>query len=99
MNISMEQIVALLEAGQYEQARGALIALAVEEPDNKGIWMTLAGLAIRTDDDLLGMEAFGEWVRLEPDSAVASSGLVDCLENLGEHETARLEQTRFSSYQ
>lgn len=75
--------IELLESGRIAEARALLLARVEVDPGYRRGWMLLAAIALRSSDWELGRRSCRVLLDLRPDHAIGSSGLVDCLCELG----------------
>ena len=92
---SIELAKQLLVEDKIEAATSVLKSLVKSEPTNEKAWIILCGISSRTSNWKLGSESFLRLTELRPKDALASSGLVQCLIELGEIEKAHTEISRF----
>ena len=93
--MTLENAKSLLENGEFEQARKVLIEITNSEQDNVAAWLLLCGLSVKTEDWVLGLQSFSNLCRCRPNSAIASSGLVQSYFNLAMYDDALHEMERF----
>lgn len=93
--MTLQKAKALLESGNLEEAREHLLQAARNDMHNPSIWLLLSGIASRTNDWELGLKSFKRLSAIRPSSRLASSGLVQCMYNLGLYEDAIVEIDRF----
>lgn len=89
--------IELLESGRIAEARALLLARVEVDPGYRRGWMLLAAIALRSSDWELGRRSCGALLDMRPDHAIWSSGLVDCLCELGQYRLALEEIDRFMS--
>lgn len=82
-----------LEEGRVEEATSDLNAIVDVEPGNLKAWTLLSAISMRTDNWELGAKSFSSWAKLNPSSSIAWSGLVRCLLELKQQDSA-LEKIR-----
>lgn len=85
----------LLFSGDVNGARELLLEMVSKNGDDASAWLLLAGIATRTSDWQLGVTVFSALTGLRPASALASSGLAQCLFQLAKYEEALAEIARF----
>lgn len=93
--MDLQDVKSLLESGNIDGARESLLKIVSGRPKDARPWLLLSGIAIRSEDWVLGIFSFGELVELRPQDHFSSSGLVHCLFEEKRYEEAISEIDRF----
>lgn len=95
--MNLNEIKKMLESGDIDAARFHLIDIVKADRNQPRAWLLLSGIAMRTDDWNLGVQAFRALVELRPNDSLSSSGLVQSLFKLERYTEVMDEINRFDA--
>jgi len=98
INDELNSIKQLLSEKKIDEATKRLSDLSHHFPDNRAVWTYLASIAIRSGDFQSAIRPLENWIRIDPTSPIASSGLAQSHARTGNNQAAIAEIERFKKF-